>query len=146
MKRSNEKKLIALVITVMSLLVVVLVIAVASLAGKYSSAWKEEQRTPDPPPATETPVPTETPMPTATLTPTLTPTPTPTPEPTATPAPEAKYPGMDPYLAARLQEAEEKEKIGEILGTAYDGLWPLTGESMSCVLENDGKWGMVSVT
>lgn len=146
MKRSKEKKLIALVIMIMSLLVVVLVIAVASLAGKYSAAWKEEQKSPELAPATETPMPTETPVPTATPTPTLSPTPTPTPEPTATPVPEEKYPGMDPYLAVRLQEVAEKENIGALLGTAYDDMGTLTGKSMSCIVEKDGKWGMVSVT
>jgi len=56
-----------------------------------------------------------------------------------------KYPGIDGYLEARLEKAEQKKTLEAMLGTAYDGIWTLEDDSMSCIVEKNGKWGMVSV-
>lgn len=155
-ENAREKKLIVVICVMLLFIIVLLGLLVVFLVGNRESAGKSGGRSEEMPLATvtstATPIPTMTPAPTETPTPTVSPAPTvtqavvPTAEPTETPIPKVKYPGMDMYLANRLMEEKQEEKLEELLGTSYDGIWPVTSESMSCLAVKDGKWGLVSAT
>ena len=118
----NEKRKIFTVIIMMLALVIVLCVAVGSLIHKSQDTWQKEktEREPD-------------------TTGTVTDFP---PSPTKA----AKYPYIDSYLAKRMNSMEQKKNLEAEFGTAYDGVWTLTNDSMSCIVEKNGMWGMVSVT
>lgn len=118
---NREKKELIIVVVIMLFLVVLLFVLVDRLISRHAGEWKEfleEKRQEN--------IVAEA--------------------PTATPTPQVKYRDMEPYLAGRMKTAEQKEELEALLGTSYDGVWPVAEDSMSCIAEKDGKWGMVSVT
>lgn len=120
-RNNREKKWIIIVLAIMFALVALLVVMAGRLISRHTGEWKvsfgKSRREES---VTETPVVTQT--------------------------AKEKYPGIEWYLEERMETVKHKKALEEVLGTAYDGIWTVTEDSMSCIAEKNGKWGMVSVT